>query len=97
LGDLAEVEWRTLTEMRLAVSGFTDIVPYEFAGSAASLQRLLTRSAERNTHTQAALSRMALASGRATWSGQSWTGVRWPDSTWTDTRELIGATHQTLN
>jgi len=97
LGDLAEVEWRTLTEMRLAVSGFTDIVPYEFAGSAASLQRLLTRSTERNTHTQAAPSRMALASGRATWSGQSWTGVRWPSSAWTDTRELIGATHQTLN
>ncbi|QJY32139.1 phage tail protein [Diaphorobacter sp. JS3050] len=97
LGDLAEVERRTLTEMRLAVSGFTDIVPYEFAGSAASLQRLLTRSAERNTHTQAALSRVALASGRATWSGQSWTGVRWPASSWTDTRELIGATHQTLN
>lgn len=95
LGDLAEVEWRTLTEMRLAVSGFTDVVPFEFAGSAVSLQRLLTRSTERNSHTQAALSRMALTSGLATWSGQSWTGVRWPTSSWTDTRELIGSSHST--
>ena len=97
LGDLAEVEWRTLTEMYIAISGFTDVTPYGFAETPASLQRLLTRSTERNTLTQAAPSRMALASGRATWSGQSWTGVRWPTSSWTDTRELIGATHQTLN
>jgi len=93
LGDLAEVEWRTLTEMRLVVSGFTDVVPYEFAGSTASLQRLLTRSTECNTHTQAAPSRVAVASHQAGWQGQSWTGVRWPSSTWTDTRELIGTSH----
>ena len=97
LGEIAEVEWRTLTEMDVTVSGFTDVTPYGFAETPASLQRLLTRSTERNTHTQAAPSRMALASGRATWGGQSWTGVRWPASAWTDTRELIGATHQTLN
>jgi len=36
-------------------------------------------------------------STRGVWQGQTWTGVRWPSSTWTDTRELIGATHQTLN
>ena len=97
LGEIAEVEWRTLTEMDVTVSGFTDVTPYGFAETPSSLQRLLTRSTERNTHTQAAPSRMALASGRATWLGQSWTGVRWPASSWTDTRELIGATHQTLN
>ena len=30
-------------------------------------------------------------------SGQTWTGVRWPNSSWNDTRELIGAAHQTLS
>lgn len=95
LGDLAEVEWRTLTEMHIVVSGFTDMAPYGFEETPSNLQRLLTRSTGRNTHTQAAPSRVALASGRATWSGQTWTGVRWPTSSWTDTRELIGSAHST--
>jgi len=97
LGDLAEVEWRTLTEMYIAISGFTDVAPYGFEETPSNLQRLLTRATERNTSTQTALSRVALGSHHAGWQGQSWTGVRWPSSTWTDTRELIGATHQTLN
>ncbi|TWO80979.1 phage tail protein [Denitratisoma oestradiolicum] len=95
LGDVAEVEWRTLTEMHIAISGFTDATPYGFVETPSSLSRLLTRSTGRNTHTQAAPSRVALASGRATWSGQTWTGVRWPTSSWTDTRELIGCAHST--
>ena len=97
LGDVAEVEWRTLTEMHIVVSGFTDVAPYGFEETPSNLQRLLTRATERNTSTQTALSRVALGSHHAGWQGQSWTGVRWPSSTWTDTRELIGATHQTLN
>jgi len=95
LGDLAEVAWRPLTEMHTAVSGFTGVVPYGFADSPASLQRLLTRSTERNTSTQVAPSRVAMASARATWTSQTWTGVRWPALSWTDTRELIGSSHST--
>ena len=97
LGDDAEFEWRTLTEMYIAISGFTDVAPYGFEETPSNLQRLLTRATDRNTSTQAAPSRVAVASHQAGWQGQSWTGVRWPSSTWTDTRELIGATHQTLN
>ena len=97
LGDEAEVEWRTLTEMHIVVSGFTDVAPYGFEETPSSLQRLLTRVTERNTSTQAAPSRVAVASHQAGWQGQTWTGVRWPTSNWIDTRELIGATHQTLN
>ena len=97
LGDLAEVEWRTLTEVHIAVSGFTGVTPYGFAETPSILQRLLTRATERNTEALVAPSRDAVASHQAGWQGQSWTGVRWPSSTWTDTRELIGATHQTLN
>lgn len=97
LGDVAEVEWRTLTEMHIVVSGFTDVTPYGFEETPSNLQRLLTRATERNTGALVAPSRVALASHQAGWQGQSWTGVRWPSSTWTDTRERIGATHQTLN
>ena len=97
LGDVTEVEWRTLTEMHIAISSFTDVAPYGFDETPSNLQRLLTRATERNTSTQAAPSRVAVASHHTGWQGQSWTGVRWPSSTWTDTRELIGATHQTLN
>lgn len=95
LGDVAEVEWRTLTEMHIAISSFTDLAPYGFADSPTSLQRLLTRSTERNTSALASPSRIALASTHAGWRGQTWTGVRWPTSTWTDTRELIGSAHST--
>jgi len=97
LGDVVEVEWRTLTEMQIAVSGVTDVVPYRFEETPSNLQRLLTRATERDTGSLVAPSRVALASHQAGWQGQSWTGVRWPSSTWTDARELIGATHQTLN
>lgn len=93
LGESAEVEWRALTEMHIAISGFTNVAPYGFADSPTNLHRLLTRSSGRNTQTQAAPSRIALASTRAAWCGQSWTGVRWPRSSWNDTRELIGTSH----
>jgi len=95
LGDVAEVEWRSLTEMHIVVSGFTDVTPYGFEETPSNLQRLLTRATERNTSTQAAPSRVAVASHQAGWQGQRWTGVRWPSSTWTDTRELIGCGHST--
>jgi hypothetical protein len=97
LGDVAEVEWRMLTEMHIVVSGFTDVAPYGFEETPSNLQRLLTRATERNTSTQAAPSRVAVASHQAGWQGQTWIGVRWPTSNWIATRELIGATHQTLN
>jgi P2-related tail formation protein len=95
LGDLAEVEWRTLTEMHIVVSGFTDVAPYGFEETPSNLQRLLTRSTERNTSALASPSRIALASTHAGWCGQTWAGVRWPSSSWTDTRELIGSGHST--
>ena len=95
LGDVAEVEWRTLTEMHIVVSGFTDVAPYGFEETPSNLQRLLTRATERNTSMQAAPSRVVVASHQAGWQGQTWTGVRWPSSTWTDTRELIGSAHST--
>ena len=95
LGDVAEVEWRALTEMHIVVSGFTDVAPYGFEETPSNLQRLLTRATERDTGSLVAPSRVALASHQAGWQGQSWTGVRWPSSSWTDTRELIGSAHST--
>ena len=95
LGDVAEVEWRTLTEMHIVVSGFTDVAPYGFEETPSNLQRLLTRATERNTGALVAPSRVAVASHQAGWQGQTWTGVRWPASTWADTRELIGSAHST--
>ena len=95
LGDVAEVEWRALTEMHIVVSGFTDVAPYGFEETPSNLQRLLTRATERDTGSLVAPSRVALASHQAGWQGQSWTGVRWPSSSWTDTRELIGSGHNT--
>lgn len=94
LGDVAEVEWRTLTEMHIVVSGFTDMAPYGFEETPSNLQRLLTRITE-PSNTLAQPSRISTASTRATWQGQTWTGVRWPSSSWTDTRELIGSDHST--
>lgn len=95
LGDRAEVEWRALAEMHIAVTGFTDGAPYGFADSPASLQRLLTRTTEPNVRLLAKPSRVSTASTGASWQGQTWTGVRWPSSSWQDTRELIGASHPT--
>lgn len=94
LGDLAEIEWRALTEMQICISGLTENLPYVFDDARQSLLRLLTRSAEADTASQVSPARVPVLSTRAAWSGQTWTGVRWPASTWTDTRELIGAGHR---
>jgi len=97
LGDVAEVEWRALTEMQICISGLTENLPYVFDDARPSLSRLLTRSAQASHASQILTAREPAFSTRGVWQGQTWTGVRWPSSTWTDTRELIGATHQTLN
>ena len=97
LGEAAEIEWRALTEMQICISGVTQAMPYGFDDAHPSLLRLLTRSAEAGAASQVSPARVPLLSTRAAWQGQTWTGVRWPTSSWTDTRELIGATHQTLN
>ena len=97
LGEAAEIEWRALTEMQICISGVTQAMPYGFDDAHPSLLRLLTRSAEAGAASQVSPARVPVLSTRAAWQGQTWTGVRWPSSTWTDTRELIGATHQTLN
>ncbi|MEF3193940.1 MAG: hypothetical protein K6346_06985 [Halothiobacillaceae bacterium] len=93
LGDVAEVKWRTLTEMHIAVLGFTDGVPYGFEATPSSLHRLLTRASERNTEALAAPLCIAVASHRTGWQGQTWTDARWPALSWIDTRELIGSAH----
>lgn len=97
LGEAAEIEWRPLTEMQICIAGFTHATPYAFEAARPSLLRLLTRSAEAGAASQASPARVPVLSARAVWSGQTWTGVRWPASSWSATRELIGATHQTLN
>ena len=95
LGDLAEIEWRPLTEMQICISGLTENLPYVFDDARPSLLRLLTRSAEAVAASQVSPARVPVLSTRAAWRGQTWTGVRWPTSTWTDTRELIGSAHST--
>ena len=95
LGDLAEIEWRPLTEMQICISGLTENLPYVFDDACPSLLRLLTRSAEADTASQVSPARVPVLSTRATWQGQTWAGVRWPTSSWTDTRELIGSAHST--
>lgn len=70
LGDVVEVEWRTLTEMHIVVSGFTDVAPYEFEETPSNLQRLLTRAAKRNTEAFVAPSRVAVASHQAGWQAR---------------------------
>lgn len=97
LGEATEIEWRPLTEMQICISGFTEASPYVFDDAHPSLRRLLTRSADGDATSQVSPARVPVLSTRAAWFGQTWTGVRWPTSTWTDTRELIAATHQTLN
>ena len=95
LGDLAEIEWRPLTEMQICISGLTENLPYVFDDARPSLLRLLTRSAEAGAASQVSPARVPVLSTRAAWRGQTWTGVRWPTSTWTNTRELIGSRHST--
>lgn len=95
LGDLAEIEWRPLTEMQICISGLTENLPYVFDDARPSLLRLLTRSAEAGAASQVSPARVPVLSTRAAWRGQTWTGVRWPTSSWTDTRELIGSAHST--
>ncbi len=95
LGDLAEIEWRPLTEMQICTSVLTPPLPYVFEAAQPSLLRLLTRSAEAGSASQVLPARVSVLSTRAIWQGQTWTGVRWPRSTWTDTRELIGSAHST--
>ena len=95
LGDLAEIEWRPLTEMQICTSVLTPPLPYDFEDAAARMLRLLTCSAEAGTASQVFPARVPVLSASAIWQGQIWTGVRWPTSTWTDTRELIGSAHST--
>jgi len=94
LGDLAEIEWRPLTEMQICTSVLTPPLPYDFEDAAARMLRLLTQATEPYVSAVLQPARVSTASARAVWSGQTWTGVRWPASSWTDTRELIGAGHR---
>ena len=95
LGESAEIEWRSLTDMHMGTSVLTETMPYGFAASSRNLQRLLTRVTPANIMAVAHPSRVSLASTQAAWQGQTWTGVRWPNATWRDTRELIGTGHST--
>jgi phage tail P2-like protein len=95
LGEVAEIEWRALTEMQICISGFTQATPYVFDDAHPSLLRLLTSSADGSTASQVSPAREPALSTRAAWQGQTWTGVRWPISTWIDTRELIASRHST--
>lgn len=95
LGESAEIEWRSLTDMQVCTSGLTQPLPYDFDDVSARMLRLLTQATAANSTVLATPSRISLASGRATWSGQTWTGIRWPASTWSDTREVIGTNHAT--
>ena len=95
LGDLAEIEWRPLTEMQICTSVLTPPLPYDFEDATARMLRLLTQATEPYVSAVLQPARVSTASVRAAWRGQTWTGVRWPTSTWTDTRELIGSAHST--
>jgi hypothetical protein len=95
LGDLAEIEWRPLTEMQICTSVLTPPLPYDFEDAAARMLRLLSQATEPYVSAVLQPARISTASVRAAWRGQTWTGVRWPTSTWTDTRELIGSAHST--
>ena len=95
LGDLAEIEWRALTEMQICTSVLTPPLPYDFEDATARMLRLLTQATEPYVSAVLQPARVSTASVRAAWRGQTWTGVRWPTSTWTDTRELIGSAHST--
>jgi hypothetical protein len=95
LGDVAEVEWRALTEMQICIPGLSENLPYVFDDAHPSLLRLLTLSAEAGAASQVSPARVQVFSTRAAWQGQTWTGVRWPSATWPDTRELIGSAHST--
>ena len=95
LGQAAEIEWRSLTEMQICISGLTENLPYVFDDARPSLLRLLTGSAEAGAASHISPARVPVLSTRAAWQGQTWTGVRWPASTWNDTRELIGSAHST--
>ena len=95
LGDLAEIEWRALTEMQICTSVLTPPLPYDFEDTTARMLRLLTQATEPYVSAVLQPARVSTASVRAAWRGQTWTGVRWPTSTWTDTRELIGSAHST--
>ena len=95
LGESAEIEWRSLTEMQMCTSVLSVPLPYEFEAASVRMLRLLTLATASNSATLAAPSRGAVASTRAAWQGQIWTGVRWPASSWTDTREVIGTRHFT--
>ena len=95
LGESAEIEWRSLTEMQMCTSVLSVPLPYEFEAASVRMLRLLTLATASHSATLAAPSRGAVASTRAAWQGQIWTGVRWPASSWTDTREVIGTRHFT--
>ena len=95
LGDLAEIEWRALTEMQICTSVLTPPLPYDFEDTTARMLRLLTQATEPYVSAVLQPARVSTASVRAAWRGQTWTGVRWPTSSWTDTRELIGSGHST--
>lgn len=95
LGDLAEIEWRALTEMQICTSVLTPPLPYDFEDAAARMLRLLTQATEPYVSAVLQPARVSTASARAAWRGQTWAGVRWPTSSWTDTRELIGSAHST--
>lgn len=95
LGDLADIEWRPLTEMQICTSVLTPPLPYDFEDASARMLRLLTQATEPYVSAVLQPARVSTASARAAWSGQTWTGVRWPTSTWTDTRELIGSAYNT--
>ena len=109
LGDIAEIEWRALTEMQICTSVLTEPAPYVLADPAADQYRLLCHTVVPGTHLGAlrlgdvgqparhTSLREASRSISTAWAGQTWTGVRWPNSSWNDTRELIGAAHQTLS
>ena len=95
LGDIAEIEWRALTEMQICTSVLTPPLPYDFEDAAARMLRLLTQATEPYVSAVLQPARISTASTRAAWQGQTWTGVRWPTSSWTDTRELISSAHST--
>ena len=94
LGDVAEIEWRALTEMQICTSVLTPPLPYDFEDAAARMLRLLSQATEPYVSAVLQPARVSTASARAAWRGQTWTGVRWPASSWTDTRELIGTSHR---
>ena len=96
-------------EMQICTSVLTEPAPYVLADPAADQYRLLCHTVVPGTHLGAlrlgdvgqparhTSLREASRSISTAWAGQTWTGVRWPNSSWNDTRELIGAAHQTLS